>query len=412
MPSLTPHVGIRRFADPSQPRPCRVAVIIGTRPEAIKMAPVVAELRRRGGAFETVVVTTAQHREMLAQALAVFDLQPQIDLDLMLERQSPAEFTARALTALASCFTELAPDLVLVQGDTSTVLAAVLAATLQGIAVGHVEAGLRSGDLANPFPEELNRRMATSAATLHFAPTYGARRNLMREGVPPDRIALTGNTIVDALSSVPRPERFTNPGLERLPWARRRVLLVTVHRRENLGEPLVGICRALGDLTRRFPDVHVVFPVHMNPRVRETVHAELAGVDRVALLEPLDYGDLLETLRRATLVLTDSGGIQEECPSLGAPVLILRESTERPEVIDSGFGRLVGTARQTVVAAAAHLLEHPAELAAMTSGANPFGDGFAARRIVDAIARSMRAGGAAWDHALHVIPARSGLGVG
>jgi UDP-N-acetylglucosamine 2-epimerase len=410
MPLLTPHSGTRRVADPTAARPerTRVAVVIGTRPEAIKMAPVVEELRRRAPLFETVVVTTAQHREMLAQALDAFGLRTQVDLGLMLDRQTPAEFTARALGALARCFAELAPDLVLVQGDTSTVLAAVLAATLQGIEVGHVEAGLRSGDLANPFPEELNRRVATCAATLHFAPTELSRRNLLREGVPAERIILTGNTIVDALRSIPRAAGFDEPRLATIPWGERRILLATVHRRENLGEPLLGICQALGDLVRRVADAHVVFPVHLNPRVRETVYAELAERERVTLLDPLGYRDLLETLRRATLVLTDSGGIQEECPALGKPVLILRECTERPEVIDAGFGRLVGTARETVVAATAHLLDHPGELAAMSAGENPFGDGCAARRIVDAIVRRLPAE----RSGAHAIPRRAELASG
>lgn len=362
----------------------RVCVIVGTRPEVIKMAPVIEALRAEPDSFETIIVTTAQHREMLAQAMDAFGLTPHVDLSLMSTRQSLAEFTSRALMALSTCFGEVRPDLVLVQGDTTTVLAASLAAHYLGLPIGHVEAGLRSGNLKDPFPEELNRRLAGSVADLHFAPTEQARANLLAEGVPSDRIFVTGNTIVDALQRMPRRARFDDACLNALPWDE-RVILATVHRRENIGEPLWNICAALGDVTRRYQDVHVVFPVHLNPLVRDVVREELTGCERVTLVDPLGYADLLEVIRRSALVMTDSGGIQEECPSLATPVLVLRKNTERPEVVQSGFGRVVGTERTAIVAAAGRLLENPEELAAMTRGENPFGDGHAAERIVQVL---------------------------
>lgn len=363
----------------------RVCIVVGTRPEVIKMAPIIRELEQYRALFDTVVVTTSQHREMLAQALATFDVRPDVDLALMSTRQALADFTSRALLALSSCFSELRPDIVLVQGDTTTVLAAALAARYLGIPVGHVEAGLRSGCLQNPFPEEMNRRMTSAIADLHFAPTEAARENLMREGISSDYVFVTGNTIVDALKRIPRRARFENTRLNALPWSSRRTVLATVHRRESIGEPLRDICRAFVELIERHDDVHLVFPVHLNPRVREIVFAELDGRERIELLEPLSYPDLLEVTRRCTFVMTDSGGIQEECPSLRKPVLVLRATTERPEVISSGFGRLVGTDKDVIVANAERLLGDPTAAAAW--GENPFGDGFAAMRIVQELRR-------------------------
>jgi UDP-N-acetylglucosamine 2-epimerase (non-hydrolysing) len=388
----------RRYAAPPAPgpavvtrhsheRPCHVAVVVGTRPEVIKMAPVIAELRRRPHAFEVTVITTAQHREMLEQALTAFHITTDLDLGLMDPGQLLPEFTGRALVALTSTFAELEPDLVLVQGDTNTVLAAALAASYERIPVGHIEAGLRSGDPHNPFPEEINRRIATTIASLHFAPTELAYRNLIHEGVPAERIVITGNTIVDALHAVPHLVTFEEPGLDLIPWEERRIILTTVHRRESFGEPLLEICRALCDLVRQYDDVHIVFPVHLNPRVRETAVAALAGHPRIDLFRPLTYPDFLEVVRRSTFVMTDSGGVQEECPSLLKPVLVLREKTERPEVLTAGFGELVGTRRSSVVAAASRLLDDPRAIASMVSGENPFGDGSAAQRIADAIER-------------------------
>ena len=363
----------------------RVCVIVGTRPEVIKMAPVILELRRHADVIETIVVTTSQHREMLAQALDAFGIVPHIDLGLMSALQSLSDFTARALTALSACFAETRPDVVLVQGDTTTVLCATLAAQYLSIPVGHLEAGLRSGNMHNPFPEELNRRLVSVAAELHYAPTELARANLLKEGVDPARVFVTGNTIVDALRLMPRTAAFDDPRLDALPWTGGRFVLCTMHRRENLGEPMTNMCRALAQLSARHEDVHFIFPVHLNPRVREVVYDELGDLPRVALLEPLGYRDLLEVLRRCAFAMTDSGGIQEECPSLGKPVLILRKNTERPEVVTSGFGRVVGTETAAIVAEASRLLDDPAALAAMTQGANPFGDGTASQQVVQTL---------------------------
>lgn len=360
----------------------RVCVVIGTRPEAIKMAPVIAELRRRPAQFETLIVTTSQHREMLSQALGAFHLSPDHDLGLTHANQTLAEFTAHAVIALTRSFASLRPDVVLVQGDTSTVVSAVLAAFYQGIAIGHIEAGLRSGDMRRPFPEEANRRIASVAADLHFCPTEAARGHLRHEGVNDQDIYVTGNTVVDALQTVPRPAQFDDSRLDAIPWDQRRVLLATVHRRENLGEHLRHICAALRQVAEARPDVQVVIPVHLNPRVREVVFDELRDHPSFTLLDPLSYPDVLEVMRRSTVILTDSGGIQEEAPAFRKPVLILRTVTERPEVVEAGFGRLLGTEPEAIVRGTLALLDDPAELQAMTSGVNPFGDGHASERIV------------------------------
>jgi UDP-N-acetylglucosamine 2-epimerase (non-hydrolysing) len=356
------------------------------------MAPVIAELGRFPEAFEPLIVTTSQHREMLSQALGAFHLSPDHDLGLTHANQTLAEFTAHAVIALTQCFADLRPDLLLVQGDTSTVVSAALAAFYQGIAIGHIEAGLRSGDMRRPFPEEANRRIASVAADLHFCPTETARGHLLHEGVNDQDIYVTGNTVVDALQSVPRHATFDESRLAAIPWDRRRVLLATVHRRENLGENLRHICAALRHVADARPDVQVIIPVHLNPRVREVVFEELREHPAFSLFDPLSYPDLLEVMRRSTLVLTDSGGIQEEAPACQKPVLILRTVTERPEVIDSGFGRLVGTDPAEVAGATLALLDDPAALAAMTGGANPFGDGRASERIVTILLDRLRSG--------------------
>lgn len=361
---------------------CRVAVVLGTRPEAIKMAPVVRALDRREDRFERLVITTSQHREMLAQAMAAMGLRADIDLGLTHINRTLAEFTAHALLALQRALAEIRPHLLLVQGDTSTVASAALAAFYQGIPIGHVEAGLRSGDMRRPFPEEANRRIASVVTDLHFAPTEIARANLLREGIPIGDVFVTGNTVVDALQSVPARVRFDEPALDAVDWQHRRVLLVTVHRRENIGENLHGLCRAFKRLVTRHPDIEIVFPVHLNPAVREVVFAELREVPRITLLDPISYPDLLEVMRRCYLVLSDSGGIQEEAPALHKPILILRNVTERPEVVQAGFGRLVGTDSDAVATTTSNLLQDPAAMRRMTAGRNPFGDGRAAERIV------------------------------
>ncbi len=356
--------------------PLRVLVLYGTRPELIKMAPVARVLRARPERFAPVLCTTAQHREMLDQMQAVFGLRPEIDLDLMRAGQGLNDLAARALAALDPVLTEVAPDLVLVQGDTTTAMAGALAAFHRGVPVGHVEAGLRTGDLAQPFPEEANRRIIDLVSTLCFAPTEGAGRLLAAEGVPTQRIFVTGNTVVDALQWV--------AGLLPEEPARDEVLL-TVHRRESFGAPLGAIFAAVRELAVRFPDTRWIYPVHRNPNVRGPAHAALAGLPNVELHEPFDYLDLVRRLRTVRFVVTDSGGIQEEAPAFGKPVLVLRETTERPEGVEAGVARLVGGDRERIVAEAARLLTDPAAHTAMARAVNPYGDGRAADRIAAAL---------------------------
>jgi UDP-N-acetylglucosamine 2-epimerase (non-hydrolysing) len=370
----------------------RVAIVLGTRPEAIKMAPVIAALRQQPERFEPLVITTSQHREMLAQAMHAFHLSVDIDLGLTHANQTLAEFTARALLALTDAFREAKPDLLLVQGDTSTVIAAALAAFYNGIPIGHVEAGLRSGDNRRPFPEEVNRRMASCVTDLHFAPTRRAQENLLAERIAAEQIFVTGNTIVDALASIRHDGVFDDPTLNALGWDERRVAVATIHRRENLGAGLRDVCTAFRRLVSLHDDLAIIIPVHLNPQVREVVHRELGGVDRIMLLEPLEYPDMIEVMRRSILVLTDSGGIQEEAPAMHKPVIILRTVTERPEVVESGFGTLVGTDPDQIVSEATRLLTDPVAYRAMTSGANPFGDGHAAERILAVISSRLASG--------------------
>jgi UDP-N-acetylglucosamine 2-epimerase (non-hydrolysing) len=363
----------------------RVAVVVGTRPEVIKMAPVVRELREHPGQFATTIVSTAQHRELLRQALDAFALEPDVDLGLMRPDQAPGDFAGRCLIAMSALLEDLRPDALLVQGDTTTVVAAATAAAYRQILVGHVEAGLRSFDRDEPFPEELNRRMTGVLAGLHFAPTERARHNLLREGVAEGDVTVTGNTIVDALRSVSAEGPFESDALAGLPLDGRRLLLVTVHRREHLGLRLVGICSALRRVAERHPEAAVVLPVHPNPRVREVVEAELGAVGRIHLVPAVSYRDMLRLLRRAYLVLTDSGGIQEEAPSFRVPVLVLRDVTERPELIEAGGGLLVGTEPDRIVRTASRLLRDEAQHERMRHVVSPFGDGRAAERIVAAL---------------------------
>jgi UDP-N-acetylglucosamine 2-epimerase (non-hydrolysing) len=365
----------------------RVVTIVGTRPEAIKMAPVIRSLADRSAELESFVVATAQHREMLDQALATFGIKPDIDLGLMQPAQGLGDFAARALASVSAMLAELRPDAVLIQGDTTTVMVAALAAFYQRIRVGHVEAGLRSFDRGNPFPEEVDRRLTTTLADVHFAPTAHARANLLREGVPAEDVLVTGNTIVDALMSMPLDDDFEDESLSRVDFERRRVLLVTAHRRENHGAPLRSICQALTTLTGTFEDVEVVYPVHLNPSVAAVVREELENAEKIHLTPPVSYPDLLRLMRRCHFVLTDSGGIQEEAASFAKPVLVLRSVTERPELVDAGGARIVGTDASTIVAAATALLSDDAAYSAMRVARNPFGDGRAAERIVTALVR-------------------------
>ncbi|HYN39371.1 MAG TPA: UDP-N-acetylglucosamine 2-epimerase (non-hydrolyzing), partial [Rhodospirillales bacterium] len=359
----------------------------GTRPEAIKMAPVVHALRDRPERFDTIVAVTAQHRQMLDQVLSIFRIRPDIDLDLMRPDQSLSELAARVLTTMDATLREIRPDLLLVQGDTTTVLATSLAAFHLGVPVGHVEAGLRSPDLRNPFPEEMSRRLTSVLTALHLAPTTLAADELRQERIDSARIAVTGNTVVDALHHLLR-EPFDVAGtpLEGLPLDG-RLLVVTSHRRESWGRDLENTCLALRDLVERFPDLRVVYPVHLNPNVRKTVMGLLGGAGRVHLTEPLDYFTFINLMRRCHLILTDSGGVQEEAPTLGKPLLVLRKLTERPEAFHAGLSKVVGNSRETIVAEASRLLQDDAAYRRMVSDVNPFGDGLAAGRIVRAIER-------------------------
>jgi UDP-N-acetylglucosamine 2-epimerase len=369
----------------------RVLCVFGTRPEAIKMAPVVRALAAPSSGIEPVVCVTDQHREMLEQVLAFFDVRPDHRLGVMRANQTPSEVAARVLERLPAVLDAVGPAVVLVQGDTTTTMAASLAAFHARIPVGHVEAGLRTHRLGSPFPEEANRRLTTALARWHFAPTPQARDHLRHEHVPASHIVVTGNPVVDALLwAVERlGDRHVGP---RLPEdAGRRLILVTAHRRESFGGPLVELCRALRELADRNPDLELVYPVHLNPHVQVTVHRGLTGHPRVHLLPPVTYWELVDLLRRCHLVLTDSGGIQEEAPSLGKPVLVLRDTTERPEGIAAGTARLVGTSRRRIVEETERLLRDPAAHDAMARAHNPYGDGRASERIVGVLRRTLMA---------------------
>lgn len=362
----------------------KVLSIFGTRPEAIKMAPVVKELEKHPGEIISRVCVTAQHREMLDQVLELFEIVPDYDLNLMQPNQTLSELTAQVFTDLDPIIQQERPDWVLVQGDTTTVMAASLVAFYHQVKVGHVEAGLRTRDKWQPFPEEINRKVAGVVADLHFAPTERARKNLLREGVDPGAIFVTGNPVIDALLQVAsKPYDVENGPLAGIPWGK-RILLVTAHRRENFGEPLERICAALREIAERYKgDVHVVYPVHLNPNVQEPVYRLLGDVPNITLLPPLDYLPLVQLMKRSYLVLTDSGGIQEEAPGFGKPVLVLREKTERPEAVDAGTVRLVGTDSGQIVMWARRLLDDVVVYDQMAHAVNPYGDGRAARRIVN-----------------------------
>lgn len=363
----------------------RLLLVVGTRPEAIKLCPVFLELQRRSE-FAVQLCATAQHRELLDQVLDVFGVAPDWDLDLMRPGQTLAETTARVIAGLEAVLQDARPDMVLVQGDTTTTLCGALAAFYHRIPVGHVEAGLRTWDPQQPFPEEMNRVLTSRLATLHFAATRWAAENLLREGVPEARIAVTGNPGIDAVLWVR--DRLEQGLLPSRPWPQldgsRKLILVTAHRRESFGEGFRRICAALAELAAR-DDVEIVYPVHPNPNVQAPVRQLLAGIPNIHLIEPLEYVPFVDLMRRAWLVLTDSGGIQEEGPSLGKPILVLREKTERPEGVEAGSVKLVGTQTRRIVEEAVRLLEDRQEYERMARVHNPYGDGHASRRIADAI---------------------------
>ena len=357
----------------------KIMLVFGTRPEAIKMCPLARELRGREG-VQTLVCVTGQHRDMLRQVLDAFQVTPDYDLDIMRERQTLFDITARVMEGMRTVLEKEKPDVVLVHGDTTTTFAAAISCFYLRIPVGHVEAGLRTYDRFSPYPEEFNREAVSIVADWHFAPTPLSRANLIREGKRPESIFVTGNTVIDALKTTVRAD-YRHPMLD---WAEgSRLILLTAHRRENLGEPMRAMFRAIRQVVEEHPDVKALYPIHMNPLVREAAEAELAGCDRIRLMEPLDVLDCHNLMARSTLILTDSGGIQEEAPSLGKPVLVMRNTTERPEGIEAGTLKLVGTDTETIYREFTRLLDDPEAYQRMAHAENPYGDGHACGRIAD-----------------------------
>lgn len=363
----------------------KVMTVFGTRPEAIKMAPVVLELQKHADRIQTIVAVTAQHRQMLDQVLDLFQITPDYDLDIMSQGQTLYDITTKSLMGLKDVLAKEKPDLILVHGDTTTTFAGALASYYQQVPVGHVEAGLRTGDIYSPFPEEMNRKLTGAIAAIHFAPTATAKANLLKENVNPSHIYVTGNTVIDALMTTVAGDYDFGDDLKDVDFHNHRVILLTTHRRENLGEPMRHIYKALRRIIEEIPDTEIVFPVHRNPLVRKVVEEELAGVDRIHLIDPMEYEPFANLMSLSSLVLTDSGGIQEEAPSLGKPVLVLRNTTERPEAVEAGTVRLIGTDKDVVYAETKRLLTDQAAYDAMSNAVNPYGDGKASQRIVQAI---------------------------
>lgn len=363
----------------------KVMTVFGTRPEAIKMAPVVLELQKHADRIQTIVAVTAQHRQMLDQVLDLFQITPDYDLDIMSQGQTLYDITTKSLMGLKDVLAKEKPDLVLVHGDTTTTFAGALASYYQQVPVGHVEAGLRTGDIYSPFPEEMNRKLTGAIAAIHFAPTATAKANLLKENVNPSHIYVTGNTVIDALMMTVAGDYDFGDDLKDVDFHNHRVILLTTHRRENLGEPMRHIYKALRRIIEEIPDTEIVFPVHRNPLVRKVVEEELAGVDRIHLIDPMEYEPFANLMSLSSLVLTDSGGIQEEAPSLGKPVLVLRNTTERPEAVEAGTVRLIGTDKDVVYAETKRLLTDQSAYDAMSNAVNPYGDGKASQRIVQAI---------------------------
>ena len=362
----------------------RVMSVFGTRPEAIKVAPLVKELASREG-VTSICCVTAQHREMLDSVLEVFDLKPDWDLDIMTPRQTLSTITSKCLLGMDEAIDTLKPDMILVHGDTSTTFAGALSAFYHKVPVGHVEAGLRTYDKYSPFPEEMNRKLVTAIADLYFCPTENNRRNLERENVSGE-VFITGNTVIDALKTTVRKDyHFTTEILNQLPYDSKKILLVTCHRRENYGQPMEDIMSALAEIARTHEDVELVYPVHLSPVVQECAHRHLDGIENVHLIDPLAADEMHNLMARCYLVLTDSGGLQEEAPALGKPVLVLRRETERPEAVEAGTVKLAGVAKEDILTMAHSLITDPQAYAAMAHAVNPYGDGEACRRIADAI---------------------------
>ena len=363
----------------------KVMTIFGTRPEAIKMAPVVKALEAEPD-MESIVTVTAQHREMLDQVLHLFSITPDYDLNIMSQGQTLYDVTCRALMGLQEVLKEARPDVVLVHGDTTTTFVGALAAFYEGIPVGHVEAGLRTGNIYSPFPEEMNRKLTGAIGTYHFAPTTTSESNLLKENINPDHLYVTGNTVIDALqTTVKKDYTFTEELLNKIDYVNQKVILVTTHRRENLGDPMRNVYEAIRDIIGEHEEVEVIFPMHRNPKVRSIVQEVLGHMPRVHLIEPLEYEPFANLMDRTYLIMTDSGGIQEEAPSLGKPVLVLRDTTERPEAVQAGTVKLVGTDKATVYATAKELITNAEMYTAMSNAVNPYGDGLASGRIIQAL---------------------------
>ncbi len=361
----------------------KLMTVFGTRPEAIKMCPLVLEMQKYPDFIEPIVAVTAQHREMLDQVLQLFAIKPDYDLNIMTAGQTLYDVTGRALAGLKDVLAEAQPDMVLVHGDTTTTFAGALASFYAQIPVGHVEAGLRTGNKFSPYPEEMNRKLTGAIADIHFAPTSTSKNNLLKENIDPAAIVVTGNTVIDALQTTVKADyRFTDVGLQKALAGGNRLILVTTHRRENLGEPMRHVYQALRKVLENHPDVEAIFPVHKNPKVREIVNEELGKLAQVHLIEPLDYEPFANLMAKVDIVLTDSGGIQEEAPALGKPVLVLRDTTERPEAVDAGTVKLVGTAYDDVLRETSLLLDDIKYYQSMAEAANPYGDGRACERII------------------------------
>ena len=364
----------------------RLMTVFGTRPEAIKMCPLVLEMHKYPEYIEPIVAVTAQHREMLDQVLELFHIKPDYDLNIMASGQTLYDITTRALNGLKEVIEDAKPDMVLVHGDTTTTFAGALAAFYAQVPVGHVEAGLRTGNKYSPYPEEMNRKLTGSIADMHFAPTSTSKENLLKENVNPEAIMVTGNTVIDALQTTVKANyEFADAEFNKIFARGNRLILMTTHRRENLGEPMRNVYKALRKVLETHTDVEAIFPVHKNPKVREIVQEELGGLERVHLIEPMDYEPFANLMGKVDIVLTDSGGIQEEAPALGKPVLVLRDTTERPEAVDAGTVKLVGTGYEDVLRETNLLLDDPAHYQKMAEAANPYGDGKACERIIRAI---------------------------
>lgn len=364
----------------------KIMTVFGTRPEAIKMCPLVLEMRKYPDYVEPIVAVTAQHREMLDQVLELFNIVPDYDLNIMTSGQTLYDVTTRALMGLKDVMEQAKPDIVLVHGDTTTTFAGALAAFYAQISVGHVEAGLRTGNKYSPYPEEMNRKLTGSLADIHFSPTSTSRANLLKENVNPETILVTGNTVIDALQTTVRDDyKFADDDFNKVLTSGKRLILMTTHRRENLGEPMRHVYRALKSVLETHADVEAIFPVHKNPKVREIVREELGDLAQVHLIEPMDYEPFANLMAKVDIVLTDSGGIQEEAPALGKPVLVLRDTTERPEAVEAGTVKLIGTEYEDVLRETNLLLDDAAHYRSMSEAANPYGDGKACERIIKAI---------------------------